>query len=852
MTGGQAARTRPFAFVPNRGQVDPRVQYYAQSSTFSAYFTDRGVTLDLHKGDRAAALVVSFPGSNSRAMLTGARRARATVNYFTGRRRYTSLPTYGQVRYHDLWPGIDLVFRTGAGQLKYEFLLRPGADPSDVRLAYAGADSLALDHGALVVGTPVGPLRDASPVAREGRHTIPSAYALKGSSYGFTLGRHNRARPLVIDPGLAWSTYLGGAGEEDSAGVATDPQGNAYVAGRTFSGDFPTTPGAYNRTYADVFVSKFSADGALVYSTFIAPSDSVHGIAVDANGSAYLAGTTADPSFPTTPGAYRSGASIMQNHDWRYVTKLNPQGSGLDYSTLVGDVGLYYYSGAIAIDSQGAAYTTGYTNSTTYPTTPGAYQTTPPSSGAFGYLTKLNPTGTGLDYSTFLNGAFPGRVTVDAGGHAYLTGGAVLGLPTTAGSYNQTWSGGSDAFVTEFDPSGSTLVFSTFIGGSGSDSGTDLKVDGSGIYVTGRTDGSGFPTTPGAFDRTSAAGDAFVTKLNRSGSGLVYSTLVGGSDYDAAASIALLGKEAVITGDTQSVDFPTASADVVNNRYSGSDDSFVTVLNDSGSGLLYSTYLGGTGRDLGLGVATDGQGNVYVSGDTTSTNFPTTPGAYQTTNRSATPTYDLFLTKIGIAQADAYVRPRGATPALFSLVPANVQCTDGTITHGAPLSYPSCAPPQLTSSFLTTGTPDSNGKAAGMEASLLMQVHPGNPATPANEADVNLTLHVNDVLTKDLRAYTGGLRGLMNVRITDGDPAGNATTIDFPFGFNAPCVQNGKLGSSCDATTSVNAVMPGAVQEGRRAIWGLDRIRVFDGGPDGDPGTAAGNTQFLTQGLFVP
>jgi hypothetical protein len=252
-------------------------------------------------------------------------------------------------------------------------------------------------------------------------------------------------------------------------------------------------------------------------------------------------------------------------------------------------------------------------------------------------------------------------------------------------------------------------------------------------------------------------------------------------------------------------------------------------------------------------VAFDGLGNAYVGGLTSSSNFPTTPGAYDTTLNSE----DAFLAKIGIPPADAYVRPKGATPMRVSLVTANVQCTDPTITHGSPLAYPSCAGPVLSSNYLTVGTGDSNARPALMQASLRMDVQPGNPATPADEADVTLRLTANDVFNKDLSDYTGELRGLVNLRITDKDnsaPAGSGTTIDTPFGFTAGCTADPdpNIGSLCDVTTTVDAVTPGAVKEGQRAVWGLDKVRVFDGGPDGDADTAAGNTLFLTQGVFVP
>jgi hypothetical protein len=431
-------------------------------------------------------------------------------------------------------------------------------------------------------------------------------------------------------------------------------------------------------------------------------------------------------------------------------------------------------------------------------------------------------------------------------------------MPTTAGSYDPSWNGGYDVFLTKFIAAGSALGYSTFVGGSNEESAISIALDGaSNAYVTGLAKGPGLPVTSGAYDTTNNDYDGFVTKLSASGASLAYSTYLGGSDVDAGAGIAVDSRgEAVVVGYTLSGDFPVASSANVDPSYNGGYDVTLTQLNDAGSHLLYSSYFGGGGRELGAGVAVDSQNNAYMTGSTGSGDFPVTPGAYDTTHNSS-PQYDAFVTKVGLISPDAYARPKGATPARVSLVTANAQCTDPTITHGSPLAYPSCAGPALSSNFLTVGTGDSNARPAAMQASLRMDVQPGNPATPADDADVALRLVANDVFNKDLTDYGGELRGLLNVRITDKDssvPAGNATTIDFPVGFTAGCIADPdpQIGSACDVSTTVDAVTPGAIKEGQRAIWALDKVRVFDGGPDGDADTAAGNTLFLTQGVFVP
>jgi hypothetical protein len=353
----------PLVFVPNRGQTDAHVRFYAQSGNFSAFFTRRAVVLDFRRGSKGSALRLRFAGANPRSPVVATRRAPGTVNYFSGRSRYTNLPAYAEVRYKELWPGIDLAFRSDQGRLKYELLVRPGADPSRIRLAYAGADSLTLDKtGALVIGTSLGPLGDSKPVTHQGDTTIASSYALNGHAFGFGLGAYDHSRPLVIDPGVVYSTLLGGsdgsgAPGDDPKAIAVDSAGSAYVVGDTSSPDFPTTTGAYQENFNaqspfTVFVSKLNASGTgLVYSTYLGGSagDEAGGVAVDGSGNAYIVGDTGSPDFPTTPGTDRTLDGLEA-----FVTKLDPSGSSLVYSTFLGGSDIEHGTG-IAIDQGGNA-----------------------------------------------------------------------------------------------------------------------------------------------------------------------------------------------------------------------------------------------------------------------------------------------------------------------------------------------------------------------------------------------------------------------------------------------------------------------------------------------------------------
>jgi Beta-propeller repeat len=412
-----------------------------------------------------------------------------------------------------------MVFRGRGGKLNYEFRLRPGAKVSDIRLVYAGAQGVSLGPiGALLIHTPLGILKDARPRSfqRIDGHRVPidSRYALAGNSYGFAVGHHDRRHPLLIDPGLAYSTYLGGSSIDTGVGIAVDSAAAAYVTGETASTDFPTTAGASDTSY---------------------------------NGG-----------------------------EDAFVTKLNPAGSSLAYSTYLGGSSDEFVRG-IAVDSAGAAYVTGETASTDFPTTAGAFDTS--FNGFDAFVTKLNPAGSSLTYSTYLGGSSVG-IAVDSARAAYVTGFTGPGFPTTAGAFDTTYNGSGDAFVTKLNPAGSNLTYSTYLGGSDvdGDQGLGIAVDSAGAaYVTGPTDSSDFPTTAGAFD-TSANGahDAFVTKLNPAGSNLAYSTYLGGFSFEVANGLAVdSAAAAYVTGGTFSTDFPTTAGTL---DYNGNGDAFVTKL----------------------------------------------------------------------------------------------------------------------------------------------------------------------------------------------------------------------------------------------------------------------------------
>jgi len=611
----------------------------------------------------------------------------------------TNIATYAKVRVEDVYPGVDLVYYGNQGRLEYDFVVRPGGDASAIKLGLttdtgAGEKSTAklAENGDLVVETNGGEVRWHKPVIYQRASTgktqqaaervpVVGAFTVNGGNeVAFNIGEYDKSKALVIDPVLSYSTYLGGGGYYDgfeynqASAIAVDSAGSAYVTGFTRSPNFPTTPNSYDSAMPPgcapqydspcefVFVTKFSPDGSsLVYSTFIGNFADGNGIAVDASGSAYVTGK-AGSGFPTTAGAFQpSNAGGAK----AFVTKLSPDGSALTYSTYLGgtggDVGY-----AIAVDGSGNAYVAGQTYSHDFPTANAIQATNHSAAGSNAFVSEINASGSALVYSTYVGGSYSNPsvccfgdagtgIAVDASGSAYVVGStsstdfptANAFQPTNHGTVN-TYGATINAFVAKISSGGSALAYSTYLGGSGvnGDNGTAVAIDASGnAYVTGSASSADFPTTPGAFQPTGPNANqyyshAFVTKFSTDGSALAYSTYLGGSAVDGGNGIAIAGPGfAYVTGFTASSDFPTADPIQAVNNSPGGANVFVTELTPDGSALVYSTYLGGNcgcgAGDRGLGIAVDASRSAYVTGFASSTNFPTTPTAFQKTNRGA-------------------------------------------------------------------------------------------------------------------------------------------------------------------------------------------------------------------------
>ena len=449
---------------------------------------------------------------------------------------------------------------------------------------------------------------------------------------------------------LVWSTFLGSTLKEYGRAIYVDGTGNVFVTGETYSAGFPTTAGAHQTTYGtsiDAFVTRLNASGSdLVYSTFLGgdSGEKGHGIVVDDAGNAYVIGEVSSNDFPIVYGSYDTTHNGSED---AFITKLNASGTGLVYSTYLGgsdeDVGY-----AIVLDGANRVCLTGFTYSSNFPATSGAFDTTA-NGWNDGFAARLNAAGNDLEYATYIGGSEHDEghgIAVDDSGHVYVAGHtASTNYPTTAGAYDESFNSYSDAVVTKVDPEGSTLVYSTFLGGSYYDYGYALALDDSGrVYITGATESSNFPTTPGAWDRShNLAMDVFVTRLDPSGALLEYSTYLGGWIYDYGQSIVVDdGGFVSVAGWSNSTDFPTTSGSY-DETHNGNYDAFAARLSTTDSALVYSTYLGGSNREECYGIALDHSGFAYIIGATESGGFPVTYGAYDTTINGQ---YDAFICKL--------------------------------------------------------------------------------------------------------------------------------------------------------------------------------------------------------------
>ena len=756
-------RALPLDFESNQGQTDPRIKFLSRGVGYSLFFSDKDAILALTKkipgpaaprqlntahSERVQShdlmtdiIRMQLVDAQTNATLSGDSRLPGTVNYFMGNdpaKWHSGVSTFERVKYANVYPGVNLVYYGNHERLEFDFEVAPGADPGPIRVHFDGARRLRLDHeGNLTIVAENGEIRFHRPVVYQivdgnRRRRIEGAFRLvSGNIVSFHVGSYDHTKPLVIDPILAYSTYLGTVAA--ATAIAVDSTGSAYVTGWSEPG-LPTTTDAFQPTSVvkpsnvySAFITKFNSAGtALVYSTYISGSnvDEAYAIAVDAQGNAYVAGQTGSFDFPVTPGALQTKNKTGSGFTG-FITKLNSTGTSLVYSTyLGGSVGNpnnpfttvpQDKAVAIAVDAAGEVYVTGTTGSIDFPTTPGAFQTVnkATTSNVSGFVTKINATGTALVYSTYLGGSIqenPAGIALDMRGNSYIAGATdSTDFPTTSNAFQLANRAGLGftGFLTKMNNSGTSLVYSTYLGGSREDAVNALSLDSSGnAYLTGFTVSGDFPTTPGAFQSVLAAQsqNAFVTKVNTTGTALVYSTLLGGSsdnspgaggeDNGLGIAVDSLGN-AFIVGSSDSTNFPTTlgALETANIPWLNSGDygSFLTKLNSTGTQLLYSTYLGGSGDlsgeacDCAKGIALDSAGNAYVDGGTVSTDFPTTLGAFQSTPAL---TSGVFVTKFNanemrqlpltITTVTANINPQvNSSPVVFTV---QVKATSGSST----------------------------------------------------------------------------------------------------------------------------------------------------------------------------
>lgn len=703
----------PLVFEENRGQTHSDVRFLARAAGYAVFLTDQSTVVSFAKGK-----VIRFGLAGRSAVNLGERKITpleelpGRSNYIPGRGkpRQIGVRSYRRIRYENVYPGIDQIFYGRERQLEYDLVVRPGADPSQIRLRMDGHAGLKLNSaGDLLLGSGEADPRMSRPTVWQevdGRRvSVDCRYVLTNTGeITLDFGSYDRNRSLVIDPVIQYATYLGGSAIDTVYDLAIDSDGNSFITGLTSSFDYPTvlgnsqvvTPGNTS-TYA--FVTKLNPTGTEpVYSTYLGTDDSrAHSIAVDPSGHAYVTGITASPDFPTTEGAMQT--SPIGISTWSFVAKLSTDGSDLIYSTFVtGLTGVN--STSIAVDTTGAVVIGGSAGDG-FPTTPEAYQFRFKGGRFDGFVARLDPIGASFEYATYLGGSEFDQVravAIDQLGQACVTGVTTRAtnvpstdtsdeiepqqdilfsdFPVTRGVFGTRPRGRSDAFVTKIKADGAALIYSTLLGGNGDEIdpsiltspdpliGRTIAVDSIGnVYVTGLTQSADFPITSGSFQRQSGGGmDLFASKINVTGTRLLFSTYLGGSNRESGEALAIDSDgNLFITGWTLSANFPMTPDGFRRKtpESSGIPTAFVTYLEKTGAALSYSTYLGGSGGERGTCIVVSQGGTAFVGGTTNSSDFPTTPRGYRSQP---------------IGQQDGFVAkivPGGGVVELASIMPSS-------------------------------------------------------------------------------------------------------------------------------------------------------------------------------------
>ena len=653
--------SKTIVFEENLGQADEAVDFVARARGFDIFLTATAGLLSL-QGEEGSSDVVHLRviGGNESADACGIEPLRGVVNYLLGadsRRWVREAPTYGAVRYDDVYPGVDMVYRTGDRRLEFDFIVAPGADPTGIRLEIISQTSrdaplfLTAD-GDLEVTSPAGKVRWRRPIAFQEvdgkRREVPVRFEVSGTEVRFLLGAYDESAPLVIDPLLVYSTFLGGQDLDEGTDIVVDADGNAYVVGFTKSAIFPTFNPLLDRQQGnDAIVTKLDSTGtALVYSTYLGgtKSDTARSVAIDAAGNVYVAGLTKSNDFPILNAFQPTRGNDEEGSDG-FVAKIDPTGSALVYSTYLGGKEAENKID-IAIDAAGNAYLSGATKANNFPVA-NAFQATRGGSRD-GFVAKLTPTGSALVYSTYLGAGDSDScedIVVDANGCAYVIGSTRSRRFPTVNPIQPKKKGKEECFVTKFAPDGQSLVFSTFFGGEDNDTGLALALDASSnIYITGSTFSNEFPTVLPVQPERQFELDVFVAKFDSSGSSVLYSTHLGAGATDVGLDIAVASDGgAVVVGRSQSKRFPSISP--LQSKRRGVSDAFITRFTPTGDQIVFSTLLGGGDSETAAGLDLDTDDNIYITGSTTSERYP----LMNPIQESLGSTRDALITKISPA-----------------------------------------------------------------------------------------------------------------------------------------------------------------------------------------------------------
>jgi len=889
----------PLYFEPNRGQVGTRSKFLARGEGYAVLLSSTEALVALRsRAQEQPGLRIRFLGASRSATLAAQGQLPGKSNYLLGSnpsRWRTNVPHFARVNYKQIYPGIDLAFYGGQEALEFDVAVAPSTDFTRFVLAVEGAEELALDaSGDLRIRIAGEQLVLRKPAiyqpAGNLRRFVEGGYkVLRRGRVAFWAKGYDRRLPLIIDPSLTYSTFLGGSDDDSATGVTVDSTGKVYIAGSTKSLDFPTQPaqpkpgGSGNY---DMFVTKIdtsqSGAASLVYSTYLGGSkdDKALGIAVDGLGNSTVAGVTNSPDFPTL-NAFKSGFSGPSDTSDITVTKLNPTGSGMIFSTYFGGSSTEGTGagGGVAVDNAGSVYITSDTESNDLFTSVGAFQSSlKGSSDAF--VTKFSATGAVL-YSTYLggSGAESGTgIAVDTSG-IYVAGITSSSDFITKNAFQASFAGGaSDAFVVELNPQGqgqADLLYSTYLGGSDQDQARAIAVDSFGnVCVTGDTvsgPSNPFPTTTGAYQPALAGGqDAFVAQLNPTATGaasLLYSTYFGGTSNDSGRGITVnsLGK-IYVTGVTSSADFPSVGA--IQGSLGGAQDAFVAKFDPSVSGkasLVYSTFLGGAANDCGNAIAADSSGNAFVAGQTLSNNFPVTASSYQGACKSCsgtTPLADAFLAKLSDA---------GAAPAAnfnppflnFGNVPLGMTGVPGTValsnTGNAVLQINSIGITGSTDFSQTNNCPSS--LAAGAPSCSIVVTF--KPTTAASET-ASITVSDNVAGSPQMVPLSGtgtapaAVTSTMSIDFGN-QPVGttsNAATVTLTDSGNAPLTISsvnisGTNSSDFAPTEDTCPIAPGTLAAGSSCVVGVTFSPMANGPRmaqlvfTDDSNNASGSTQVV-------